>query len=53
MGVQVDRPHALSIDHDFAPPLRCLRKHWARQTTPDRREPGQRAGSLTEHFSPV
>ena len=54
MGVQVDGPNALSVDNDFPSPRRFLRQCCgARQTAPDRRKPGQRAGSLTEHFSPV
>jgi hypothetical protein len=52
-GMQVDGANALSVDNDLASPLRCLRERRARQTAPDRREPGQRAGSLAEHFSTV
>jgi hypothetical protein len=53
MRMQVDGPHTLSIDNDFASSLRRLRERGARQTAPQRRKPGQRAGSLAEHFSPV
>ena len=53
MGMQVDGPNALSVDNDFPSPRRFLRQCGARHTAPDRRKPGQRTGSLAEHFSPV
>ena len=53
MGMQVDGPNALSIDNDFASLLRCLRECRARQAAPDSRKPGQRSGSLAEHFPTV
>jgi hypothetical protein len=53
MGMQVDGPNPLPADNDFASPLWCLRERRASQTVPQRRKPGQRAGGLAEHFSPV
>jgi hypothetical protein len=53
MGMQVDGPNPLSIDNDLPSPLRCLRERGARQTAPNGGKRGQRAGSLTEHFSSV
>jgi len=53
MGVQVDGPNALSVDNDFASPLRHLRERGVHQSASDGRKPGQRACSLAEHFSAV
>jgi hypothetical protein len=53
MGMQVDGPNPLSVDNDFPSARGFLRKHGAHQTASDRRGPGQRAGGLAEHFSPV
>ncbi len=38
MGVQIDGPHPLSVDNDFASPLRRLSERGARQTASDGRQ---------------
>jgi len=53
MGVHVDGPNALSVDHDLASSLRRLRKRGAHQTASDKRKTRQCASSRPEHFSTI